>query len=454
MNANAYLQIALFLAVLLALVKPLGAYMAAVYSAQPTTATRVVGPLERLIYRLSGVHADDEMDWQRYALAMLWFNLLGLLAVYALQRLQVWLPFNPAQMPAVGPDSAFNTAVSFATNTNWQGYGGETTMSYLTQMLGLTVQNFVSAASGMAVLIALIRGFVRRETGHIGNFWVDMTRSVLYILLPLSFVLALALVSQGVVQTFRRLQERAAAGAAHRRAAGERRRAASRCWMRRAAGRQADGGDGANHCPRAGGLPDCHQAARHQRRRFLQCQFGASAGEPDAAVEFPRSAGDPADPRCAVLHLRQDGRRHAPGLDGAGGDDGDLRRASRARCGGGAGWQSATGAPRRGPHGIGAAVRRQHGRQGGALRYRQFRTVGHRHHRCLERVGQLDARFLYPARRTGADVAHAVGRSGLRRRGLRAVRHAGVRHHRRLRRRAHGGQDAGVSWARRSSPTR
>ena len=202
MNANAYLQIALYLAVLLALAKPLGAYMAAVYSAQPTIATRIVGPLERLIYRLSGVRADDEMDWQRYALAMLWFNLLGLLAVYALQRLQVRLPFNPAQMPAVSPDSAFNTAVSFATNTNWQGYGGEATMSYLTQMLGLMVQNFVSAASGMAVLIALIRGFVRREAGQIGNFWVDMTRSVLYILLPLSFVLALGLVSQGVVQTF------------------------------------------------------------------------------------------------------------------------------------------------------------------------------------------------------------------------------------------------------------
>jgi K+-transporting ATPase ATPase A chain len=202
MGANGYEQIALYLAVLLALAKPLGAYMASVYSAQSGVATRILGPLERLVYRLSGVRPDEEMDWQRYALAMLWFNLLGFLGVYALQRLQAWLPLNPAALSAITPDSAFNTAVSFATNTNWQGYGGEATMSYLTQMLALTVQNFVSAASGMAVLIALIRGFVRRETDRIGNFWVDMTRSVLYILLPLSLVLALALVSQGVVQTF------------------------------------------------------------------------------------------------------------------------------------------------------------------------------------------------------------------------------------------------------------
>ena len=143
------------------------------------------------------------MGWKRYAVAMFVFNLLGALAVYALQRLQGLLPLNPQDFGAVSPDSSFNTAVSFATNTNWQGYGGESTMSYLTQMLGLGVQNFVSAATGMAVLVAFIRGFVRKQTHEIGNFWVDMTRSTLYILLPLSLVLALVLVSQGVVQTFR-----------------------------------------------------------------------------------------------------------------------------------------------------------------------------------------------------------------------------------------------------------
>jgi K+-transporting ATPase ATPase A chain len=203
MTANGYVQLGLYLIVLIALAKPLGAYMARVYEGRPFGLDRVLGPLERLIYRLCGVRSDEEMGWKTYAMAMLLFNLAGLLVVYALQRLQGVLPLNPQQLGAVSPDSSFNTAVSFATNTNWQGYGGETTMSYLTQMLGLTVQNFLSAAAGMAVLVALIRGLARRSAETIGNFWVDLTRTTLYILLPLSLVLALVLVSQGVVQTFR-----------------------------------------------------------------------------------------------------------------------------------------------------------------------------------------------------------------------------------------------------------
>jgi K+-transporting ATPase ATPase A chain len=202
MTANGIFQLVLYVVVLVALAKPLGAYMARVYEGRRLALDRVLGWLERLIYRLGAVRPNEEMGWKAYALAMLSFNLLGLLAVYLLQRVQGGLPFNPQGMAAVSPDSSFNTAVSFATNTNWQGYGGETTMSYLTQMLALTVQNFVSAASGMATLVALIRGFARRSSETIGNFWVDLTRGTLYILLPLSFVLALALVSQGVVQTF------------------------------------------------------------------------------------------------------------------------------------------------------------------------------------------------------------------------------------------------------------
>ncbi len=201
MTANALLQLAFYVVVLIALAKPLGTYMANVYEGR-STANRIGGPVENLIYRLCGVDPAREMRWVQYAVAMLAFNLLGLLAVYALQRFQAWLPLNPQNLGAVSPDSSFNTAVSFATNTNWQGYGGETTMSYLTQMLGLTVQNFVSAAAGMATLVALIRGFTRRSAETIGNFWVDLTRSTLYILLPLATVLALVLVSQGVVQTF------------------------------------------------------------------------------------------------------------------------------------------------------------------------------------------------------------------------------------------------------------
>ena len=202
MTANGILQLGFYLIVLLLLAKPMGAYMARVYEGRPIVLGRALGWLERLIYKISGIAPELEMGWKTYALTMLLFNVAGLLAVYALQRLQGVLPLNPAGLSAVSPDSSFNTAVSFATNTNWQGYGGETTMSYLTQMLALTVQNFVSAATGMAVAVASIRGFARRSVETIGNFWVDLTRSTLYVLLPLSFVLALALVSQGVVQTF------------------------------------------------------------------------------------------------------------------------------------------------------------------------------------------------------------------------------------------------------------
>src|SRR4029077_14571938 len=202
MTINGIFQLLLYVVVLLALAKPLGAYMARVFENRPIGLDRVLGPIERLIYRCCGVRATDEMGWKTYTVAMLLFNLAGLLVVYGLQRLQGVLPLNAAGLGAVSPDSSFNTAISFATNTNWQGYGGETTMSYLTQMLALTVQNFVSAATGMAVVVALIGGFARRSTETIGNFWVDLTRSTLYILLPLSFVFALALVSQGVVQTF------------------------------------------------------------------------------------------------------------------------------------------------------------------------------------------------------------------------------------------------------------
>ncbi len=202
MTASGYLQIVLYLGVLLALCWPLGVYMARVYRGDIPAFVAWLRPVERGLCRLAGVSEDDRMGWARYAFAVLLFNFLGFLAVYALLRLQGALPLNPDGMAATTADLAFNTAVSFATNTNWQSYGGESTLSYLTQMLGLTVQNFLSAATGMAVLVALARGFVRREAGELGNFWVDLVRSVLYILLPLSIALAVALAGQGVVQTF------------------------------------------------------------------------------------------------------------------------------------------------------------------------------------------------------------------------------------------------------------
>ena len=201
MTPNAWIQMGVFLLVLVALVKPLGAFMARVYEGRPCGLDKPVGWMERLTYRLAGIKPDQPMNWKTYAIAVLLFNLLGGLVVYGLQRLQGSLPLNPEHLGAVSPDLAWNTAISFISNTNWQSYSGETTLSYLTQMLGLTVQNFVSAATGMAVLVALIRGIRGKQTENIGNFWVDLVRSTLYILLPLSFILALALVSQGVVQT-------------------------------------------------------------------------------------------------------------------------------------------------------------------------------------------------------------------------------------------------------------
>jgi K+-transporting ATPase ATPase A chain len=196
------IQIGLYLIVLLLLVKPLGAYMAHIYQGERSFLDPALKPLERFVYRIAKVNQAEEMDWKTYTVAMLFFNFAGLLFLYILLRLQNLLPLNPQYMPALPPDLAFNAAVSFVTNTNWQSYSGEAAMSYLSQMAGLTVQNFLSAATGMAVLIAMVRGFIRHSANTIGNFWVDVTRSVIYILIPLSFVLALVLVSQGVVQTF------------------------------------------------------------------------------------------------------------------------------------------------------------------------------------------------------------------------------------------------------------
>ncbi len=201
MGANGWMQFALYLLVLVLLVKPLGGYMARVFEGTSAITRWCAGP-ERALYRLCAVDPRESMDWKRYTLALLLFNLLGALLLYALQRLQGALPLNPQHMTAVTADSSFNTAVSFVSNTNWQGYAGESTMSYLTQMLGLAVQNFLSAASGIAVVLAMIRGFRERQSRQIGNFWVDMTRSTLYVLLPLSLILALLLAGQGIVQTF------------------------------------------------------------------------------------------------------------------------------------------------------------------------------------------------------------------------------------------------------------
>jgi len=201
MTVNGWLQIALFCAVVVALVKPLGWYMTRVFNGDRTFLSPLLGPLERGLYRAGGVEEAREQHWLTYTAAMLLFNAAGFLLLYALMRLQAGLPFNPAGLSAVAPDLSFNTAVSFVTNTNWQNYGGESTMSYLVQMLGLTQQNFLSAATGIVLAVALIRGFARASAKTVGNFWVDVTRATLYVLLPISVVSALFLVWQGMPQT-------------------------------------------------------------------------------------------------------------------------------------------------------------------------------------------------------------------------------------------------------------
>jgi potassium-transporting ATPase potassium-binding subunit len=199
---NAVIQIVLFAALVTLTVKPLGAYMAAVFEGRRTILSPVFAPLERLFYRAAGIDPSTEQHWTGYGLAMLAFSVAGLLLLYALLRLQAYLPLNPQGLAGVPPDLAFNTAVSFVTNTNWQSYAGETTLSYFSQMVGLTMHNFVSAATGIALAIALIRGFARRSAKTIGNFWVDLTRATLYVLLPLALVMALVLIWQGVPQNF------------------------------------------------------------------------------------------------------------------------------------------------------------------------------------------------------------------------------------------------------------
>ena len=203
MTLNGFLQLAVYFLVLLAITKPLGVYMTRVFSGEKTFLSRVFGPIERLIYRLCRVEAANEQHWTTYTAAMLMFSVAGLLVLYAFQRLQYYLPLNPQEFSGVNPDLAFNTAVSFTTNTNWQAYSAESTMSYFVQMAGLAFHNFVSAATGIVLAIAFIRGIARREAKTIGNFWVDLTRCSLYVLLPLCMVGALALVSQGVVQNFK-----------------------------------------------------------------------------------------------------------------------------------------------------------------------------------------------------------------------------------------------------------
>ena len=355
----------------MALAKPLGAYMARVYEGEPRLLGRVLGPLERAASTGSrGVDADEEMTWKtlrRRACCV--FNLARLRSSSTrCSGCRACCRSTRRARPAVTPDSSFNTAVSFATNTNWQGYGGETTMSYLTQMLGLTVQNFVSAATGMAVLVALIRGFART---HAPDDRQLLGRpDAQHALHP-----AAAVARAG-----------AGAGLAGRGADLRAVRDGRRCSSRRTTPTATP-----STSRRSPMGPAASQIAIKQLGTngggFFNVNSAHPFENPTPLSQLPRDAGDPADPGGAVLHVRRDGRRHAAGLGGA---RGDARRSS-SRCWSSASWPSRRAIPRSPRSGVDqtaerAAVRRQHGRQGGALRHRQLGALGHRHHRRLERL--------------------------------------------------------------------
>ena len=240
-------QLVFFIILFLLLAWPFGRYMASVYTGKRTFLDPVLNPLEKLFYKLCGVDPNHEMGWWEYAVAVMVFNILGIVVLFVILLVQGYLPLNPQHFPGVKWDLALNTAVSFVTNTNWQNYGGESTMTYLSQMSGLVIQQFASAATAMAVLIALIRGLIRRQANSVGNFWVDLTRTTLWILLPVSIVFALAFASQGVIQT---LHPYVTA--------------------------QTLEGATADHRPGAGSLHGSDQDAGFQRRRLLQRQLRPS----------------------------------------------------------------------------------------------------------------------------------------------------------------------------------
>ena len=285
MTLIGWTQILIYCAIIIAITPVLGGYMTKVFSGERTFLSPILHPVEVVIYKIAGVDERREQGWLMYTVGMLLFHVGGFLILYALMRLQAGLPFNPAEQSAVGEDLSFNTAMSFITNTNWQNYGGESTMSYLVQMLGLTHQNYLSAATGIVLAIVLIRGFARASFKTVGNFWVDVTRCTLYVLLPICVPYALFLVWQGIPQTLGAYVDATTLeGAKQTIALGP------------------------------GRLADRDKDARHQRRRLLQRQCGASVREPDGAVELRPDHLDLRARRGADQCVRPHGRQYAARL--------------------------------------------------------------------------------------------------------------------------------------------
>ncbi len=374
MTPNGFLQIAVFFLLILAVAKPLGSFMTKVFAGERTFLHPVLRPVERLCYSVCGVNESAEQRWTQYAGSLLAFSIFSFLLLYLLQRLQGLLPLNPmgfgtAHAPSgatpMTPDLAFNTAVSFTTNTNWQNYGGESTLSYLVQMAGLTMHNFTSAAAGIAIAIAMIRGFARQQANAIGNFWADLVRATVYILLPLSLVIALLFCSQGVIQNLHPYTT-------------------------------ATTIEGKTQVIAQG--PVASQEAIKMLGTNGGGFFGANSTHPfenpTPLDELDSDAGHLHDPGRIDLHLRKDGRRHETRLGSVRGDERAVpgRRFCSIRVGTGRKSDSfqARGGIRRDGH----PARRQHGRQGSAFRHCRHGAVRHRHHRRELRRRQRHARQL------------------------------------------------------------
>ncbi len=423
MTGNGVAQIVFYLVVLTALTPPLGAYIARVYEGRRIPVmSAVLGPVERLTYRTLRIDEKKEQGWKSYATAVLAFSVASFALLYAILRLQGHLPLNPNDYPGMSWFTAFNTAASFVTNTNWQFYGGESTLSYLSQMTGLTVQNFVSAAVGMAVLAAVIRGFARRGAGELGNFWADLVRVTLYVLLPLAIVVGIFLGTQGVIQT---LSDPVS----------------YQTLEARTLGATDDAGAPATQSIYRG--PAASQIAIKQ--------IGTNGGgywNANSAVPFENPTPLTNFVEMLLILLIPAaltytfgimvGSRRA-GVVPVRGDDGDARRGDLRRGAVRAARRAGAARHRGRAVGVGRLGRRQHERQGGALRHHRLGALGHGHHRGLERVGEQRPRRL--DRRGRGRPAHPDGHGGggVRRRRLGALRDAAVRRARGVR----GGPDGG-----------
>ena len=362
MTTNGWLQIALYCVLITLFVKPFGGFMADVFTGERTFLSPVLKPVERAIYQLCGVDETVEQHWTSYVIAMLAFSIAGFVSLYALMRLQDVLPFNPQGQSALTQDLSFNTAVSFVTNTNWQAYGGETTMSYFTQMVGLTVHNFLSAATGIALAIALIRGFARRSAQTIGNFWVDMTRATLYVLLPLSIVVALALVACGMPQNLSAYTDATTLeGAKQLIAQGP---VASQVAIKQLG---TNGGGFFN-------VNSAHPFENPNAISNLIEMWSILSISAALTYTFGRMVGDRRQ-GWAIFAVM--------GVSVPGGPD-------RLLLVGGPGQSRLRAVPRRSDRQR-HAVRRQHGGQGGPLRHRQLGAVRDRHDGCVLRRRQLHA---------------------------------------------------------------